>query len=302
MPRANSLSLYLQTAIRTGSLRTACGGRRYKAVAKYAEDRPLITVVTPVINGARYLEECLKSMAAQSYTNVEHIIIDGGSSDETLDILRDYDSSIDLWVSEPDSGMYDAIQKGFRLANGTIYSWLNADDVYYPYTLELVSDIFSSGTVRWLTGVPSIIDAKGRMVSIQNPKRYFRPLIARGYYRGDYLGFIQQESTFFSRDLYDRVRLSTQLKLAGDYDLWRQMAKCEKLYSLKTVLASFRRHDDQLSTNLDQYYLECDSVAHPRWKALRYVVGPLSVLLEHQLLKYPDFVRQNPGVQKHDDD
>ena len=91
---------------------------------------PKILIVTPCYNAERYIEYCIKSIKSQSYTNFEHIIVDGGSTDGTLDIIRKYEGSYNMrWLSEPDDGMYDAITKGFALSSGDIYAWLNSDDM-----------------------------------------------------------------------------------------------------------------------------------------------------------------------------
>ena len=98
---------------------------------------PLVSVITPVLNGGSTLELTLRSVAAQKYRNLEHIVIDGGSTDQTLDILRRFRSSIPFrWVTEKDSGMYSAINKGIAMARGDVLAYLNADDLYFPWTLK----------------------------------------------------------------------------------------------------------------------------------------------------------------------
>ena len=97
-------------------------------------ENPLISIVTPCLNSEEYLEYCIKSIMSQSYPNVEHIIVDGGSTDSTLDIIRKYEGRYNMrWFSEKDNSMYEAIINGFKLANGEIYAWLNSDDMYMPW-------------------------------------------------------------------------------------------------------------------------------------------------------------------------
>jgi hypothetical protein len=270
--------------------RLAEGGQRVAqastSLTGASDFAPEISIVTPVYNGERYLRRCLDSIASQQYRRFEHIVIDGGSTDSTVDILREYDNCIDYWVSEPDQGMYDAIAKGFSLAQGSIFAWINADDRYYPWSLDIVAQVFAEKpNIHWLTGIPTTIDDKDRLISVQIPKIYFRKLIALGYYRGDILECIQQESTFFRSELYHQTGLSTNLRLAGDYDLWTRMASYAPLHTIKTVLASFRRHPDQQSTDIDRYLEECDRLRRPRHRYLKYLVLPISVLLEHRMTK-----------------
>lgn len=112
---------------------------------KSKEDQsPLITVVTVVLNGVKYLEQAIKSVISQNYDNIEYIIIDGGSTDGTLEIIRKYEDRIDLWISEPDRGIYDAMNKGIEMASGEFIAFLNADDWYEQNIVNDVKDKVNS--------------------------------------------------------------------------------------------------------------------------------------------------------------
>ena len=101
-----------------------------------------VSIVTPTYNSEEYLEKCIQSIMGQSHTDYEHIIVDGGSKDRTIEIIKKYENQYNMiWISEPDQGMYDAIAKGFRMATGDILCWLNSDDFYMPWTLKEVSTI-----------------------------------------------------------------------------------------------------------------------------------------------------------------
>lgn len=249
------------------------GGLRSKGYyKKELNGKPLVTIVTVVFNGEHFLKETIESVINQHYDNIEYIIIDGGSTDNTVNIIEKYNDKIDFWASEKDTGMYDALKKGFSLASGSIISWLNADDLYYPWTVVSVVNIFKKFEINWLTGIPTVIDSQSHLISVEFPKSYFRRLIKRGAYRGDCLGFIQQESTFFSKTLYDKVKINSSRKLAGDYELWINFAKYTKLFSVNIILASFRIHDMQQSADISKYYTECNLICR---KPLIRIFKPL---------------------------
>lgn len=123
------------------------GGRRVKGFKNSGSpNRPLVSVITAVYNGQQHLRQCIQSVKEQTYPHVEHIIVDGGSNDGTVEILKEQDDAIDLWVSEPDKGIYDAWNKGVALASGEWIAFLGCDDVYLPNSIEeYISYIASEG-------------------------------------------------------------------------------------------------------------------------------------------------------------
>ena len=235
---------------------------------KRMQEKPFFSIITPVYNCEAYIEECILSLKAQTYDNFEHIIIDGGSTDATMDIVRKYEGTYPMrYVSEKDKGMYDAINKGFAMAKGNIFSWLNADDRYVPQTLEIVSAVFEEKDVQWLTGIPTVCmemsskdkTAKKELqyIMTDRPFVYARSYLKAGYYEGRLLGFIQQESTFWSRELWERTGgIPATYQYAGDHFLWKSFAKYAPLYTVNAVLANFRIHTGQKTTDMDKYYGE----------------------------------------------
>jgi glycosyltransferase involved in cell wall biosynthesis len=206
---------------------------------------PRISIVTPTFNRADYLEETILSVLNQNYPNLEYIIIDGGSTDHTIDIIKKYESSLAYWISEPDQGMYYAIQKGFEKSTGEILAWLNSDDKYHEGCLNVVANIFSElETVDWITGTPSLFNEDGLCVKIFPCARWSESRFWVGDYR-----WIQQESIFWRRSLWEKAGSTLDLtnKFAADFELWCRFFKYSKLNSVETVLSGFRFHGNQIS-------------------------------------------------------
>lgn len=250
----------MQTLLKTpdSEQKIAEGGLRLQGLYKTSsEDKPLITVVTVVFNGAVFLEETIKSVIEQTYDNVEYIIVDGGSTDGTLDIIHKYESAIDYWVSEPDQGMYDALSKGFKLSSGSLISYLNAGDLYGNHALEIAANVYLDTNQKWFTGMRSVCNDMGFVTGVDLPFRYVKSLIKKGFY-GRYLPYIQQESTFWHRDLLLAVDFDKfqSLRLAGDYYLWYSFSSVESLSVVKAQLGFFKIHEGQLSESLDKYWEE----------------------------------------------
>lgn len=261
--------------------RKAEGGLRKQGYFKNSEkNKPLISVVTAVYNGEKFLEQAIKSVLSQSYDNFELIVIDGGSTDGTLDIIKKYDKQVNYWVSEPDHGLYDALVKGFSFASGDIFSWLNSDDIYYPWAFEKVAETMRTGGTQWITGIPSWIQENSTIPKIGHLKVYPRFLINYGYAHGEGWGFIQQESTFFSRKLYMKVGgIDKELRLAADFLLWKKMAHYSKLTSANCPLAAFRIQDKQLSSNISEYYTEVYRYGGKKLKMLCWFRKLLTLLI-----------------------
>jgi len=223
---------------------------------------PKISVVTVSFNMENYIEDTILSVIAQQYPNLEYIIIDGGSKDGTVDIIKKYESWITYWVSEPDNGMYDAIQKGFSKSTGEIMAYINSDDKYHYNAFFAAASIFSAmGDVDWILGRASFYNDEGTIVDVKDLKKWSK----FNYYLGDYQ-WIQQESIFWRRNLWLKVggKINTSLKYAGDYELWLRFFRFAKLYSTETIFAGFRfRTKDQLSLEkIDSYLYEVEQVTN----------------------------------------
>ena len=255
---------------------------------KTTKEEPLVSIVTPVYNGEKYLEDTIQCIINQTYDNIEYIIIDGGSTDKTLDIIKKYEDRTAYWMSEQNRGMYDGINKGFEMATGEIFAWLNADDKYYHSAVEIVVRIFNkySKNIEWVTGIPSIYDKNGLIVRVCYPASYSRRFIRVGLYRDDILVCIQRESTFWRRSLWEKAGgINFDLQFAGDYDLWVRFSKHSHLHVIPTTLGGFRKHQTQKSNDMEKYYKECGVIKNIKfnifWKIIRVPIILLSIFIPY---------------------
>lgn len=217
---------------------------------------PLVSIITPAYNSSNYIEDNIESIMDQSYGIIEHIIVDGNSTDGTVQIIQKYEEQYNMkWISESDDGMYDAIEKGFDMASGDIYAWLNSDDMYLPWAVEVAVDYLTQDGVEWITGHPARWDKNGILYYV-NPLQphYRRQWIKKGWYHGGALGWMQQESMFWTAELWeDKGGFPEDAGLAGDYYLWRQFAERSNIKQVGTVISGFRRHDEQITDNMVEY-------------------------------------------------
>jgi glycosyltransferase involved in cell wall biosynthesis len=223
---------------------------------------PKITIITPSFNQGNFLERTILSVVNQGYPNLEYMIIDGGSTDNSIDIIRKYENRVSYWVSEKDAGMYFALAKGFAQATGEIMGWLNSDDILHNGSLFSLHEIFSHQEINWVQGYPNVIDESDRILYTRRP-RWCKYDFYNREYNSDNV-FIQQESTFWRRSLWEKAGayINTQLRYAGDFELWIRFFQCEEIYITNALLGGFRRRKTgQISSNhYDEYIRECDAV------------------------------------------
>ena len=224
---------------------------------------PLVSIVTPSFNSENFIRETIESVKSQTYDQIEHIVIDGGSTDQTIGILEEYEKEYNLfWISEDDNGMYDAIEKGFDQASGEIFSWLNSDDKYLPWAVEIAVKYLTKEDVEWITGHPARWNENGTLY-YTNPLRpyYRRKWLEKGWYHGDALGWVQQESMFWTADLWQKKGgFPPGIQMAGDFYLWKKFAEEEDIVQVGTVIGGFRSHDDQLTSEMEKYRRETPAV------------------------------------------
>jgi glycosyltransferase involved in cell wall biosynthesis len=206
---------------------------------------PPIVLVTPVYNSAAYIEQTIQSVLSQRYPNLEYFVIDGGSNDGTVEIIRKYDKEIAGWISEPDRGMYDALNKGFARSSSGIMGWISATDVLQPYGLFVAGSVFRAfPDVEWITGIPTVVDELGMTIEVQPLPHWSRTRVLMGANR-----HIQQESTFWRRSLWEKAggRAEDSLRNGGDFELWLRFFRHARLYSVEALIGAFRLHGDSLS-------------------------------------------------------
>jgi cellulose synthase/poly-beta-1,6-N-acetylglucosamine synthase-like glycosyltransferase len=204
-----------------------------------SSNQPLVSIITPSLNQAAFIEAAIESVLAQDYPQIEYLVVDGGSSDGTLDILRSYGPRI-RWISESDAGQSDAIDKGVRLTRGQVLAWLNADDIYLPGAVSRAVAAFAEDADRALVyGEAQDIDMHGHVVG---PSRQIEPWSMRRLLEfGD---FIVQPAAFFLRSAYDAVGgLDRSLHYCMDYDLWIKLGQRYTVRYLDEPLAQTRIYD-----------------------------------------------------------
>jgi len=239
---------------------------------------PLVSVVTPSYNQGRFLEETIQSVLSQDYSNLEYIIVDGGSTDGSVDIIKRYAGRLAWWVSEPDQGQSDALNKGFAHASGEIFAWLNSDDCYLPATInQAVSFMQSHPQAALVYGDANLVDEQGKIIGRFPSRQTDLPKLLRGSVH------IPQQASFFWARYYRIVGpLDPSLQFAMDYDLWVRLAKLAPLIYTPRLWANFRLHRGGKSVIIDdRCYPEMLRVYRRErggrisWLALRWVARRL---------------------------
>jgi glycosyltransferase involved in cell wall biosynthesis len=241
--------------------------REQRAAPKGAAAWPRITIVTAVRNGVRYIEDTIRSIISQGYPNLEYIVVDGVSTDGTLEVIRKYEKHISWWVSQPDQGVYDALNTGFARSTGEIMGWLNASDMLHPNGLFVVGSVFAAlPNVEWITGRPTLLNSDGMTVQIGNVPRWSRYRFLAGACH-----YIEQESTFWRHSLWNRAggSLSISRRAAGDFDQWVRFFRHARLYSADAIIGGYRFHSDSLSArDMDDYNRACDEVIEAELRSI----------------------------------
>jgi glycosyltransferase involved in cell wall biosynthesis len=240
---------------------------------------PRIALVTPVRNSGKYLEATIRSVLAQNYPNLDYFIVDGGSTDATLDIIRKYESQITGWLSESDNGMYDAVNKGFARTTGEIMGWISATDMLQLGGLTVVGSVFRDlPEVEWITGRTTAYSDEGMTFEVKPVPHWSRYRFLAGANQ-----FIQQESTFWRRSLWEKAGARTDSSYRGgaDFELWIRFFRHARLYPVDALIGGFRCHPDSAGLkhmgdwerlHLEFIEAELSGISLPTWlKLYRFV-------------------------------
>ncbi|MDE3083967.1 MAG: glycosyltransferase [Verrucomicrobiota bacterium] len=228
---------------------------------------PAISLVTPSFNQAPFLAAALDSVFSQEYPKLEYIVIDGGSTDGSRDIIASRADRLAWWCSETDGGLYDALNKGFARTSGEIMGWLNSDDLHSASALRTVGEIFARfPEVEWLASLaPMTWSPAGHCLGVTSIEGFSREAFLDGAYLPGaprHYGWIPQEAAFWRRSLWEKsgARLDASLKLAGDFELWTRFYQRTELVGTPAPLAGFRTHETQKSRAMDDYLTEAWAV------------------------------------------
>lgn len=201
-------------------------------------EQPLVSIVTPAYNHAPYIEATIRSVLDQDYPNLEYIIVDGGSTDGSVEIIRRFSDRLAWWVSEPDKGQTDAINKGFARARGSILAWLNSDDTYEPGAIaDAVQSLLEHPAAAMVYGDTNFINENGQITGHFPAAQTDYARLRQGYVH------IPQPASFFRGDLWRKVGpLDPSFYFAMDYDLWVRLARLAPLLYIPHTWANFRVH------------------------------------------------------------
>jgi len=207
-------------------------------------ESPRVSIVTPVYNSEKYLKFTVESVLSQTYPNIEYIVIDGGSKDNSVEIIKGYGDRVSYWVSEPDAGMYDAINKGLKLASGDIFAYLNSDDLYCPDTVAAaVNSLMRSPYADLVFGDCEFIGPGGEsLYTYRYPKYRWRSFVSMNY------STIPQPTAFWRRNVHEKVGyFDPNLRMCADFDFFAKVGESCRVERINRTLASFRVHSASLT-------------------------------------------------------
>jgi len=250
-------------------------------------DAPVISIITPSYNQGEFLEETLVSVLSQEGDFfLDYLVIDGGSTDDSPEIIRRYAELLDKnewqvrcrgiryrWLSEPDHGQSDALMKGFKMAEGDVFAWLNSDDVYLPGTLQKITMLFGDNPgMALIYGDAQYCDEDGKVIGMY-------PAEAFDYEKLAWFNFICQPSAFFKKGAFDDVHgIDESLHFAIDYDLFLRIGKRFKVLYHAEIFSKYRLHEQAKTINEEIQYKNheetlCVAIKHFDWAPLNRVYG-----------------------------
>jgi len=273
-----------------------------QAIPASADSFPRLTVVTPSYNQAGFLERTLRSVLLQNYSNLEYIVIDGGSSDGSVEIIRKYERWLTYWVSESDDGQVDAINKGIRMASGDWLAWQNSDDIYYPGAfLDFAKLARCKPAAGLLTGNINLIDPADQVLTdLRYVVATHGAMLAEGM-------VLTNQAAFWRADLHARIGyISAAYDCAFDYDWFMRVLSISRAAHIDRTLGGYRIHADAKSHVFQaRYESEKRTIiggrVMPAWKVKLFQARRLVLLLAHGHAWYVlrAFGRRLRGIRKH---
>lgn len=247
----------------------------------------LVSIITPVLNGNAYLEQTIQSVLGQTYENIEYIVIDGGSTDGSLDTIKKYKDRIGCWLSEADSTMYEAINKGIKVASGDILAYLNSDDLYYPDTVEVVVDYFHKHPDTELVyGNCDFIGPKGELLY-----NYRYPKYKWQAYACFNSSSLAQPATFWRSSIHQKIGyFDTQFKYSGDFDFYAKAGKSCRFSRINKTIAKYRWHNATMTSILGKLIKNENTIVNKKYvciNKLRQLFLKFWLYLQIKLLNLP---------------
>lgn len=244
------------------------------------DEFPRITVITPSYNQAEFLERTIRSVLDQNYPNLEYIVIDGGSTDGSVDIIRRYEDRIHYWISEPDSGQSNAINKGLKMATGDWLCWQNSDDIYYPGAFQdLVITASRQPTVDLIIGNINLIDRYDHVLrDVHYVKPTYGALLAEGM-------VLTNQAAFWRSGVHREIGwLDESLHFSFDYEWFLRLTHQRKGFSVNKTWGGYRLHDaTKTSTQHQGFKDEQLAILRgrtlPNWKKTLYRMRRVALML-----------------------
>jgi len=234
-----------------GEDRKGEGGLRTQGYFKKSyDDKPLISIITVVYNGEKYLEDTIKSVISQTYDNVEYIIVDGGSTDGTIDIIKKYEDSIDYWISERDKGIYDAWNKGLFVSSGLWISFLGADDLYVKNAISKYFEYINGHkeSIDYISSRVNLTDTDNKIIKIIGKKWTWKTF--KKYMKIAHVGSLHNRILFQKVGLYD-----ISYKISGDYELLLRKKQYLKTAFIEDITA-FMKNGGVSNNMIKEVFLE----------------------------------------------
>ena len=250
-------------------------------------DLPRITIVTPSFNQAGFLERTIRSVLSQDYPNLEYIIVDGGSTDGSVEIIRRYADRLTWWCSEPDKGQTNAINKGLRRATGEWVAWQNSDDIYYPGAIhDLARMIRRYPKAGLIIGDIMLVDENDRPLrDVRYVKPTYKALLAEGM-------VLTNQAAFWRRDLHEDIGLLREdLNYSFDYEWFLRLTQKSDAEHCNRIWGALRLHDEtKTSTRADRFIEERRMILEGRqsgeWNRRMYRLRRLALMLGRGQISY----------------